>query len=293
MIKLYKANLYLILCSIVMFSCNPDDGPAHFLDLSFQSGPEYVSEDTRLPLASPFKVALEVNPNTDIESIKVRVSYNGGALEIPANCTTCDLSAANFESVGLDYYGGTAIFNFTTKPTMGKELWTFEATTAGSGYVTEKVEFTITNTGGELFSYPVDTSKTFQLWNVRSEDVSHIDLIENTTFSSNQDLTIADLTYVTNDDDENVTTNLKPSNTTLYKLLTTTTYDQVITEGDLEGLWAANGAELTTLTDVQEGQAYIAKLREQDEYALVTFTKVVSLANNTQDYVELRYKKVD
>jgi len=128
---------FIAIGAFVISSCTGTDDPvAPAPVLNFLAGTGYTSGDASVAVGTNFKVGLSASHDSKIETLKVRVSYDGGANVIPDNCTICD-TAIGEKTFTLDFAN-------TVEKKAGEETWSFTVADKDGNSTTKTIKFTRT-----------------------------------------------------------------------------------------------------------------------------------------------------
>ena len=128
---------FIAIGAFVISSCTGTDDPvAPAPVLNFLAGTGYTSGDASVAAGSNFKVGLSASHDSKIETLKVRVSYDGGANVIPDNCNICD-TAIGQKTFTLDFAN-------SVEKKAGEETWSFTVADKDGNSTTKTIKFTRT-----------------------------------------------------------------------------------------------------------------------------------------------------
>ena len=135
---------FAVLGTFAISSCT-DDGDGTEIakpKLNFLAGAGYTSGDGDIIAGSEFTVGLSASHDSKIETLKITVSYDGGAQVAPLNCTACD-TTINETSFTLD-------FTNKVEDSPGTETWFFTVTDKDGNATTESITFNRTAVPGPI-----------------------------------------------------------------------------------------------------------------------------------------------
>ncbi|MCB0734181.1 MAG: hypothetical protein H6608_12120 [Flavobacteriales bacterium] len=136
-LKLSFLAAFVALGAFMFSACTGGgDEPTTNPKLNFLAGTGYTSGDVSIAAGSAFKIGLVGSHDSKIETLKIRVSYNGGANVIPDNCTICD-TTINATDFTIDYEN-------MVESTPGTEKWSFTIADKDGNSTTETITFTRT-----------------------------------------------------------------------------------------------------------------------------------------------------
>ena len=128
---------FLAAGAFVISSCSGTDDPvAPAPVLNFLAGTGYTSADASVTVGSSFKVGLSASHDSKIETLKIRVSYDGGANVIPDMCSMCD-TAIGSKTFTID-------FSNSVEKKAGEETWSFTVADKDGNSTTKTIKFTRT-----------------------------------------------------------------------------------------------------------------------------------------------------
>jgi hypothetical protein len=135
-LKLTFLVAFIAIGAFVISSCSPTDDPELKPVLNFLAGAGYTSDDATITAGENFKVGLSASHDSKIETLKIRVSFDGGADVIPDNCSACD-TTINESTFTMD-------FENSVESKAGTETWSFTVTDKSGNATTRKIKFTRT-----------------------------------------------------------------------------------------------------------------------------------------------------
>lgn len=127
---------FIAVGAFVISSCTGTEDPTPEPILNFLAGAGYTSGDATIAAGSTFKVGLSASHGSKIETLKVRVSFDGGAKVIPDGCNMCDTSIGK-ETFTIDFTN-----KVENKP--GTETWSFTIADKDGKSTTKEIKFTRT-----------------------------------------------------------------------------------------------------------------------------------------------------
>lgn len=282
----------LALAAIVSFgtvfiqSCGPGDDPEPYPEVNFIGDAGFTALDASINGGTAFKIGVVATHTVKLTKLEIFVSYDGGPNLRPADCTVCDSS--------IDGTNLRAVYSGNTRLVAGTEKWTFRVTDKNNNSTSKSITITTTaGTGDNLIEISKDNdNNTLKVYNFKGPKAGAYDLKNGGNLLSgdpNADKDIQDSTR-----DEEVATwpaRWGSRNGTMFKLVTAYTYAQVTNSSILADAWTSSGNAKEALTGIKSGDLIVAKLRGQDEYALILVTNVNSTPGDNNDYIEFKYKK--
>ncbi|MBT8326503.1 MAG: hypothetical protein KJP21_02190 [Bacteroidia bacterium] len=282
-IKLLSLAVVLGLGSIFITSCGDTEDVAPKPVLEFIGGSGYVSDDITLAANTDFVVGINASHTEKMKSIKISVSYDGGAEVTPVGCSLCD-STLNDAELRVDFKG-------TTEPTAGTEVWNFTIADKDGNSTTKSITITNIGDGGAtLIEYLLDNNQeTFKVWNFAGakEGAYQLGCCNLKSSDPNSDKDIQDSTA--GSEIANWPARWTSRNGTQFKKATTYNWANVTNEAELEAAWNGSGTAETAV-EVADGDVYIANIKNAGTYALIEITDVVETMSDNNDYVQFRYK---
>jgi len=286
-IKLLSLAILGTMATVLLTNCGDGDGTAPKPTLEFIGGGAYISGDISLAGDEDFSVGINASHTENMVSLKVTVSYNGGAQLVPANCTLCDTGFSS-KSLRVDYNGKTAA-------TAGTETWTFTVADKDGNSTSKSITITNLGTGGaSLIEITKDNNNnTLKVWNFHGPNSGAFDLVVGSNLLSADDDADKDL------QDSTTTAEIAAwpgrwtsRNGTMFKKMTTYNWGNVTNTVQLDAAWNdVAGAGSATITPAKD-DVYVAHLRGAvDAYSLIEITDVVSTGSDNLDYIQFRYKK--
>ena len=282
-IKLLSLAVVLGLGSIFITSRGDTETVAPKPTLEFIGGSGYVSGDISLAASTDFLVGINASHSEKMKTVKISVSYDGGAEVTPVGCSLCD-STIDTKALRVDFKG-------TTEPTAGIEVWNFTISDKDGNSTTKTITITnIGNGGADLIEYVQDNnSQPFKVWNFKGakEGAYQLGCCNLKSSDPNSDKDIHDSTATS--EIANWPSRWTSRNGTQFKKATTYNWANVTNEAELEAAWNGSGAA-AGFVDVTDGDVYILNIKNSGTYALVEITDVVETAADNNDYVQFRYK---
>ncbi|MBR9860326.1 hypothetical protein GYB22_06180 [bacterium] len=285
-IKLLSLALVATCASIFLTNCGPGEETAPKPVLEFVAGSEYVSSDISLAGDEEFTVGLRGSHTENIVSLKVTVSYNGGAQLVPANCSICDTSFST-KNLDVDFVG-------TTGTSAGEEVWSFTIADKDGNSTTKTLTITNLGTGGQsLIEITQDNNQnTLKVYNFRGPNSGAYDLVVGSNLLSADDNMDKDIQDSTAEAEiSNWPARWTSRNGTTFKKMSTYNWGNVTNTTELNAAWNDGGTAVGTIS-VAKDDVYVAQLRgEAGKFVLIEITDVVSTSGDNLDYVQFRYKK--
>ena len=282
-IKLLSLAVIVGLGSFLITSCGTTDDVAPKPVLEFIGGAGYVSSDISLAANTDFTVGINASHTEKLKSIKISVSYDGGAEVTPVNCTLCD-STLDSKELRVDFTG-------TTEPTAGTEEWKFTIADKDGNSTTKTITIENIGAGGAaLIEYVQDNNnEPFKVWNFQGalEGAYQLGCCNLKSSDPNSDKDIQDSTATS--EIANWPARWTSRNGTTFKKSTTFNWTNVTNEAELAAAWDGSGTA-ATFVEVADGDVYIANIKGSGVYALIEITDVVETASDNNDYVQFRYK---
>jgi hypothetical protein len=284
-IKLLSLFALVTFGALFISSCgttDDDDTPAPKPVLNFLGGSEFIDEDISKTSDQPFKIAITANHTSNIKTLTVTQSIDGGA-EIPL------LDSSLSEKIIAEY-----IYTGTTALTAGTETYTFTVADKDGNSTSKSI--VITNLGDPGLNLDVletdNNGATFKVYNFQGALAGAYGITVGGSLRSNEsndDKDIQDSTGLS--ETSNWPARWTSRNGTTFKKVSASSWSSVTNDSEIAAAWAAGGTP-TTFVSVTNGDVYLLNLKSAGKYALVEITDVVSTAGaDNNDYVQFRYKK--
>jgi hypothetical protein len=284
-IKLLSLFALVTFGALFISSCgttDDDDTPAPKPVLNFLGGSEFIDEDISKTSDQPFKIAITANHTSNIKTLTVTQSIDGGA-EIPL------LDSSLSEKIIAEY-----IYTGTTALTAGTETYTFTVADKDGNSTSKSI--VITNLGDPGLNLDVletdNNGATFKVYNFQGALPGAYGITVGGSLRSNEsndDKDIQDSTGLS--ETSNWPARWTSRNGTTFKKVSASSWSSITNDSEIAAAWAAGGTP-TTFVSVTNGDVYLLNLKSAGKYALVEITDVVSTAGaDNSDYVQFRYKK--
>jgi hypothetical protein len=284
-IKLLSLFALVTFGALFISSCgttDDDDTPAPKPVLNFLGGSEFIDEDISKTSDQPFKIAITANHTSNIKTLTVTQSIDGGA-EIPL------LDSSLSEKIIAEY-----IYTGTTALTAGTETYTFTVADKDGNSTSKSI--VITNLGDPGLNLDVletdNNGATFKVYNFQGALPGAYGITVGGSLRSNEsndDKDIQDSTGLS--ETSNWPARWTSRNGTTFKKVSASSWSSITNDSEIAAAWAAGGTP-TTFVSVTNGDVYVLNLKSSGSYALVEITDVVSTAGaDNSDYVQFRYKK--
>lgn len=268
---------------MLLTNCSPGETVELGPTLNFLGGSEYVDEDVSLPTGTDFTVGLVASHTSDIESLMITVSINGGTELTPAGCTLCDTTFGS-----KDF---TVEFNGTTGNSTGTEVWSFTAADANGNATTKKITITVIDAGEELYEFEVDNGNPPQPHRVYNfigpnKGAYQIGAGPLASADPNEWKDIQD--SVSSSDGANWPGRWTSRNGSTFKKVTSYNWTTMVNTAQLEDAWTNSGTAMSVISP-KKGDFYAISL-PSGKYAFIEITDVVTTGSDNLDYVQFRYK---
>lgn len=285
-LKLFSLIATMLVVPLVLTNCSGTEDVAPVPTIEFIGSGSYISDDITLPVSTDFAVGLNITHTTKISSLKITVSYNGGAELTPANCTLCDTSF-NENSARIDYYG-------TTGNNVGSEKWTFTASDKDGNSTSKSITITVVAAGDALYEFEMDNStppKPHRVYNFIGPNLGAYQIgagpLQSTDANTDKDIQDS----VSNADGSTWPGRWGSRNGSTYKKVTTYNWSTMSNTVQLQDAWD-NGGTATATIKPAVGDFYVIKM-PGSRYAFIEITDVVSTPSDNLDYIQFRYKYRD
>ena len=252
--------------------------------LEFIGGGSYTSGDVSLPTGTDFTVGINASHESNIESLKITVSYDGGAALTPANCTLCD-TAFSSKDLRVDFTG-------TTGNSVGEEKWSFTIADKDGNSTTKTIIIDVLASGDDLFVFEMDNQtppQPHRVWNFIGPNAGAHQIGSGSASSSDPN-SWKDIQDSISAADGTVWPGRWTSrNGATYKKITSYNWANMTNTAQLETAWNDAAGSGTSVISPATGEFYAMKLTN-GKYAFVEITDVVSTPSDNLDYVQFRYK---
>lgn len=283
--KLKKLLFYSITVFGLLFilnSCGDESAnPAPEIDLISEGGS--ITADISMDGDTTFKIVFSVRDDSKkIKKVEVTSTVDG-RVTIQLDTTINE----TYTKIKL---------NRRTLARKASEKWTITA--SDDAGISSSKSITITTTtdkaGAPLTSYDKDAlGAPLRVWNFLGSKAGAFDLLDGApkvSGDNNVDKDIQDSVTVS----ELVAWPHRwtSKNNTMFKKVTSYTYDNIINTGQLDAAWDASGTAVKWMV-VNTGDLIIAKLRGTDTKVLIKVTDVVVTpgTGENNDYVQFNFKK--
>ncbi len=254
----------------------PDPTPV----LNFIGGPDFQSSDVSLTANTAFQIGITASHEKNITSFTITQSVDGSTDVVV-------LDSSDIKTKSISEY----IYNGTTGPNEGTEIYTFVVSDNDGNSTTKAITITNLGDGGSNLAVLTEDNDgdPFRVWNVYGPNTGayEIGFGDVSTSSPNTEKDIQDSTTV--DEITAWPARWSSRNGTTYKVAPAGAWSTVTNERGIEVAWDEAG-EATTFVDVEEGTSYLLNLKGANRYALVEITKVESTDDDNLDYIEFIYK---
>ncbi|MFY0643668.1 MAG: hypothetical protein JXR19_04310 [Bacteroidia bacterium] len=252
--------------------------------LEFIGGGDYISGDVSLPTGTDFEVGINASHESNIESLKITVSYDGGAALTPAGCTLCD-TAFSAKTLRVDFVG-------TTGNSVGEEKWSFTIADKDGNSTTKTITIDVLASGDDLFVFEMDNSNPPQphrVWNFIGPNKGAHQMGAGSVGSSDPNAWKDIQDSITIAEGSNWPGRWGSRNGATYKKITGYSWVNMANTAQLEQAWNdAAGSGTATITPAKD-EFYAIKLTN-GKYAFIEITDVVSTPSDNLDYIQFRYK---
>ncbi|MCB9251820.1 MAG: hypothetical protein H6605_05095 [Flavobacteriales bacterium] len=277
--KLFSVTLLSLGAMFFLNSCGDEStNPAPTIDMIAENGS--VTGDITLGGDEPFTLVFNVSDDSKVKSIEVTSTVDGR--------TTAQFdTTVNTETIKIK-------LTRKTLARIASEVWTISATDNDGKTGTKS--FTITTNsaagGNPLTSYDKDPlGKALRVWNFHGPNTGAFDLLDGSAKTKNDNNADKDVHDSTGTAEITQWPGRWTSkNGTMFKKITSYTYDDIQKTGQLDAAWDASGTAVKFML-LAKDDLYVAKLRGTDTKVLVKIIDVVKTSGDNLDYVEFIFKK--
>lgn len=272
-------SLVAISSAFLLNSCTGDNpNPAPGLDFIAEGGS--ITGDVTMDGDKPFTIVFQVTDDSKVKTVEVTSVVDGRIS--PQLDTTINASSAKIK------------LTRKSLARIAEEVWTITVTDDKGATTSKSLKISTTSAaaGDPLTSFEKDNNNLpFQLWNFQGPKPGAFDLLDGTPRTKNDPESEKDLQDSTlTAEIANWPGRVTSHNGTLFKKVTTFTYDEVLNTGQLDAVWNASGAEKKFIV-VAKGDLYVAKILRTNAKVLVYISDVVKTAGDNLDYVQFKFKK--
>lgn len=272
-------SLVAISSAFLLNSCGGDEpNPAPGLDFIAEGGS--ITGDVNMDGDKAFTIVFQVTDDSKVKTVEVTSVVDGRIS--PQLDTTINASSAKIK------------LSRKSLARIASEVWTIMVTDDKGSTTSKSITINTTSaaSGDPLTSFEKDNANVpFKLWNYQGPNPEAFNLLDGVPLQRNDPSAEKDL------QDSCVLAEVSTwpgrvtsKNGTLFKKVTSYTYDNVVNTGQLDAAWNASGSETKVFVAVK-GDLYIAKISRTNAKVLVYITDVIKTAGDNLDYVQFKFKK--
>lgn len=282
-LKIFTLAAVLLAVPVFLTNCGPTEEVAPKPVLEFVAG-DYITGDVELPVNTDFSVGLNASHESNIESLKVTVSYDGGVELVPTGCTLCDTTFGT-KTFRVDFDG-------TTRASTGTETWSFTIADKDGNATTKSITITVVPLGSELYEYEFDNnSDPFRVSNFYGPNTGAYQIGGGPLTSADADEFKDIQDSVTTSEISNWPGRWGSRNGSTFKKVSGYTWSTMTSTTQLENAWDGGSGATATIIP-QKGDYYVISTGV-GSLAFIEITDRVSTSSDNLDYIQFRYKYRD